>query len=182
MSADGTRAFPTNQAPSNSEIRSEKNPTRQAILSAMQRILSGVPKRVPSGALTTRDLAFEAEVGRHHLYQSHPDLRQRFEFLREREGTRPEREVALQEALERARSQAVRHKDSQQRARQEADDWKELVEVLARVINALQEEIHQEQIKVERLTRRLHEPGSSHRPTVVPITKYSAGGKDVPIA
>ncbi|MFC8408739.1 hypothetical protein [Arthrobacter sp. NPDC057259] len=149
----GTRA--EIELPSNMEIGQERDPMRRSILVAMQRILSGHPKHVPLGANSVTHLAKEANVGRHHLYQRHPDLRHRFEYLRDRSDQPTEAETELGTALDRAKSELSRLRDLQSKTRQEAADWKALTELLARAINTLQDELHQEQIKAERLARRL---------------------------
>lgn len=143
------------QAPSNAEIEREKDPVRKDILSAMQRIHLGHPKRVPLGAKSISHLAKEAGIGRHYLYQSHSDLKDRHEYLRDRADQPTEKEAKLQSRADRYRSEIAELRDLQGRTRQEATDWKALTELLARVINTLQEELHQEQIRSERLARRL---------------------------
>jgi AcrR family transcriptional regulator len=141
--------------PSNFEIERERDSTRREILAAMQRILLGHPKYVPPGATSVSQLAKEAKLGRHHLYQKHPDLRYRYEYLRDRRGQPTERETELQLLLDRTKSEIVEMRGLQSRTRQEANDWKALSELLARAINTLQEGLHQEQVKAGRLARRL---------------------------
>lgn len=155
--------------PSSSEISGEKNPIRKDLLAAMQRILLGNPKLVPPGSMSLSHFAQEANQGRHHLYQAHSDLRDRFEYLRDRADTPTEKEAGLQRSLDGAKAEVAKLRDLQSRTRQEARDWKALTDLLARVINTLQEELHQEQIKSGRLARRLRrlEKQSGQSQTVV---------------
>lgn len=164
------------EPPSNSEIEREKDSTRREILAAMQRILLGHPKYVPPGANSVSHLAQEAKLGRHHLYQKHPDLRYRYEYLRERRGQPTEKETELQLLLDRTKSEIKKIRGLQSRTRQEANDWKALTELLARAINTLQEGLHQEQIKAGRLARRLGklEDQEGHSSTVVLLHRQSS--------
>lgn len=147
--------LPTMAPPSNAEIQGEKDPIRRDILAAMQRILLGCPRHVPPGSTSVSHLAQEAQIGRHHLYQSHPDLRDRYSYLCDRADRPTEKEAALRAALDRTKTELTRMRELQTRTRQQASDWRALTEVLARAINVLQEELHQEQIKAERLADRL---------------------------
>lgn len=140
--------------PSNADIQAEKNLTRRAVLAATQRILLGQPKHVPPGSTSITHLAVEAQIGRHHLYTSLADLRNRFEYLRDRAVEQTPEEHKLQSALDRAKAEIVRLRDLQKRTRQDANDWRALTELLARGITTLQEALHQEQMKSERLVRR----------------------------
>lgn len=143
--------------PSKAEIDRESDPRRRKILAAMQQLLLGQPKHVQPGATSISDLANEAQVGRHHLYQQHSDLRSRYEYLRDRSHEPTQKEIDLQDALVRRQAEIANLKDLQSKTRQEASDWKGLAEVLARVVNVQQEELHQEQSKTQRLTRRLRQ-------------------------
>lgn len=139
---------------------------RREIMSAMRRMLSGSPLRVPAGALTVRHLAVEAEVGRHHLYQSCDDLRERFQLLSE--GHQGDDVDAAREKAERAGAELARVRALHKRTSQEKRMWKDTCEVLQRAINVLQEELRQEQLKSARLARKLAEGAGSGGP-VVPI-------------
>lgn len=142
-------------APSNTEIDGESDPTRKKILGAMQRILGGYPKHVPPTATSVAQLAKEAGVGRHNLYQAHADLRERFEYLRDKAQQPTEKEAELRELLDRAKTEIVRLQSLQSDASKSARNWKGLSELLARAINSLQEELHKEQIKARRLAKRI---------------------------
>lgn len=143
------------ELPSNSEIEREKDPTRKEILAAIQRVLVGHPKIVSPGAYSISDLAKEAGHGRHHLYQDSADLRHRYEYLRDRANEPTQKEVALQRKLDRTEAELVRMEALQTQTKQKAKDWKELAELLARAINTLEEELHQEQVSTSRLARKL---------------------------
>ena len=56
----------------------EKDPIRQQILAAMDRLLAGEPLR-SSGRLSVSQLAVEAGVGRWHLTHQHVDLKELFQ-------------------------------------------------------------------------------------------------------
>ncbi|OEJ29053.1 hypothetical protein AS594_36235 [Streptomyces agglomeratus] len=56
----------------------EQDPTRRAIISAMNRLFAGTPQR-SNGRLNISQLAIEANVKRWHLTHQHPDLRQFFQ-------------------------------------------------------------------------------------------------------
>ncbi|MCH8562447.1 hypothetical protein LTI14_04315 [Nesterenkonia sp. YGD6] len=155
-------------APTNGEIAREKDPVRRAILSAMQRLLLGHPRIVPRNATSFTDLAKEAGLHRYHLYQSHPDLRQRYEFLRGSSQRLSPREVHLTHLLDQAKVELQETKSLQGRTSQLAQDWKGLSEVLGRAINVLQEELQREQITTRRLARRLErlEEGPGYAPPI----------------
>jgi hypothetical protein len=141
--------------PTNREITREKDPVRKAILSAMQRILSGYPKRVLPGATSISDLAAESETGRHHLYQSHPDLRERFEYLRDLADQPTQREADALAKLETAKTEIAQLKELQARTRAEATELQGRFEISLRVIVELQEQSRSESIKADRLERKL---------------------------
>lgn len=152
--------------PTNAEIRQEQDPTRRAILAAMIRLLDSMPTRVPAGALTVRHLAAEANVGRHHLYQSCRDLRDRFQAL-----SAGHTGIDVEEAREkvaRAQSQVARLKALQKRTYDEMRMWKATCGVFERAINVLQEELRQEQLKSERLKRKV-DGAAEVAKTVIPI-------------
>jgi chromosome segregation ATPase len=167
--------------PSNSEIEREKDPIRKEILAAMQRILLGHPKYVPPGANSVSNLAKEAKVARHNLYQGHSDLRDRYEYLRDRADQPTEREAEIRRVLETTKAEITKIRDLQSRTRREADDWKALSELLARAINTLQEEIHQQQIRAERLARRLRrvEKQAGQASTVVMMHRRTGDKNDM---
>lgn len=141
--------------PTNGEITREKDPVRKAILSAMQRILSGHPKHVLPGATTISDLAAESETGRHHLYQSHPDLRERFEYLRDRADQPTQRESDALARLETVKTENAQLKELQARTRAEATEWQGRFENSLRLTVVLQEQARSESIKADRLERKL---------------------------
>lgn len=141
--------------PDNVEIENEDESSRRAILAAMQRILLGQPQRVAVGATSISDLAREAQVGRHVLYRS-PDLKDRFAYLRDKAHQPTAAEVHLHEQIAKLKSEATSLRELQSRTHERAESWKALCTTLERAINVLQEELRQEQIKTERLTRRLN--------------------------
>jgi len=156
--------------PTNRKVAAETDPVRRAILGAIQRLLLSQPRHVRPGASSISDLAREAEVARHHLYQTHPDLKARFEYLRDRAQTPTQAEASLTEALEKAKQEITRLEQLQTRTRTEALNWKGLCEVLQRAINVLQEELRQEQLKTERRSRRLAmTPTTPTAEPVIPI-------------
>lgn len=155
MKSEGTQGKLKTAPPSNAEIEREQDPTRKAILAAIQRLLLGQPKHVPPGAGSLSVLAREAKVGRHHLYQGHMDLRDRYEYLRDRADAPTEKEADLQRLLDRSKSEVVRILRLQAKTKSEADNWKALSELMARAVNVLQEELHEEQIRAGRLAKRL---------------------------
>ena len=56
----------------------ETDPTRRAIIAAINRLLAGTPKR-STGRLTVAQLAVEADVKRWRLTHQHTDLQTRFQ-------------------------------------------------------------------------------------------------------
>ncbi len=145
------------QIPSNRELGDEKDPSRRALLAAMQRMLLGHPKHVQVGALSISDLAKEAQVGRHELYQRSPDLRDRFVYLRDRAHSPSAAEVKLERELLELRTEIIGLRQLQARTHERAENWKGLCETLQRGINVLQEELRQEQLTSRRLARRSQE-------------------------
>lgn len=153
-------------APSNAEIAGESDPIRRALLAAMQRIVLGHPKLVPPGTTSISHLAQEAGVGRHHLYQTHPDLKDRYEYIRDHAVTFSEQEVKLQAALSRAEADIVHFRELHSRSFAHAEHWKATAETLSRVINVLQEELRQEQLRSNRLGRKLETKAAEGSPVI----------------
>jgi hypothetical protein len=58
----------------------ETDPTRRAIVAAMDRLLAGTPQR-STGRLNVTQLATEAGLKRWHLTHQHPDLRELFQQI-----------------------------------------------------------------------------------------------------
>ena len=112
------------ELPGNAEIAREKDPTRRAIIAAIQRILLGQPKHIPPGAISISHLAQEAQVGRHHLYQSHPDLKDRYEYLRDRSRQPTEKELGLRHELDEAKAKITQLRDLQARTHERSQNWK----------------------------------------------------------
>lgn len=56
----------------------ETDPTRRAIITAMNRLLAGAPQR-SNGRLNVTQLAIEADLKRWHLTHQHPDLKDLFQ-------------------------------------------------------------------------------------------------------
>jgi AcrR family transcriptional regulator len=142
------------EIPENAEIDNEGDSSRRAILAAMQRIFLGQPKWVPVGATSISDLAREAQVGRHVLYRS-LDLKDRFAYLRDTAHQPTAPELQLHEQMAKLKSEVTDLRQLQSRTYERAESWKALGTTLERAINVLQEELRQEQIKSERLARRL---------------------------
>lgn len=165
----------TAEQPTNSEVEGEDDPTRKEILAAIQRILAGHPRIIAPGAYSISDLAREAGQGRHHLYQDSSDLRHRYEYLRDRANEPTQREVALQRKLDRTEAELVRMEALQTQTRQNAKDWKELAELLARAINTLEEELRQEQVTTSRLARKVRrlEEQLGHSPSPMSMRRQS---------
>jgi AcrR family transcriptional regulator len=155
--------------PDNAEIENEGDSSRRSILAAMQRILLEQPKWVPVGATSISDLAREAQVGRHVLYRS-IDLKDRFSYLRDRAHQPTAQELQLQEQMAKLKSELTSLRELQSRTHERAESWKALGTTLERAINVLQEELRQEQIKSERLARRLDDvkPKSVSAP-IIPL-------------
>ena len=141
--------------PSNDEIEQESDAIRKAILSGMQRILLGQPRTVAPGADTFSHLAVEAQVKRHHLYQRHPDLKDRFEFLRDQSARRTDLETELEKRVEGLKIKVKRLTELQTTTRTEARHWRSVSETFARAINVLQEELRREQVTTARLAKKL---------------------------
>lgn len=155
--------------PDNAEIAKEPSSSRRCVLAAIQRMMLGQPRLVPVGAMTISDLAREAGVGRHTLYRS-PDLKHRFEYLRDRAQEATASELRLQEQLEKLKAEVRQRRELQSRTRDEASNWKALCLVLQRAINVLQEELRQEQDKSARLAKRLEKSKAERgQVTAVPI-------------
>ena len=141
--------------PTKDEIAAESDTVRRSILEAMRRILTGQPLRIRPGAASISQLALEAGVGRHHLYQRYPDLRARYERLRDGVDQRTSHEIELQRRLDKGQAEIRRLTELQARTWSDAQQWKGLVDTLQRAINVLQEELRSEQIRSQRLERRL---------------------------
>jgi chromosome segregation ATPase len=156
------------EIPTNTEIAAEKDVVRRAILSAIQRILLGQPKSVPTGATSISHLALEANVGRHNLYQSHSDLRDRYEYLRDSAHKPTFQESRLQSELDAAKAEIKRLIELQSRTVRRAENWQALTETLERAVNVLQEEFRLEQLKSRRLRMKL-EQSSDVEATVTKI-------------
>lgn len=154
--------------PANSEIANEEEGIRRAILAAIQRIILGQPRLIAPGNTSLSGLAIEAGVPRHHLYQTHPDLRARFEFLRDRPDQKTQMELDLDARLRKAKLEIQRLVELQARTHERASTWKALTETLARAINVLQEELRQEQIKSGRLARKVE--GQVSTGSIAPLT------------
>lgn len=156
--------------PTDREIANEPDEVRRAVLSAMQRILTGNPRTVRPGSDSVLQLAVEAGVGRHQLYRRDPDLRLRFERLKNQAGQRSDAETRWQTRLDDAHAEVTRLTKLQAKTRKDAEDWKGFAELLQRALNVLQEELRNEQIRNSRLTKRLKrmEEASPLAP-VVPI-------------
>jgi AcrR family transcriptional regulator len=148
-------SIPATTPPSNQEIRAERDGQRKAILAAMQRILNGTPQCVPVGATTFSHLAREAQVGRHVLYQLHPDLKDRFAHLRDGASKVSETERTLKGRVEDLEAELARSRSQLEQHREEAANWKGLSEVLTRALAVLQREADQERVRADRLARRL---------------------------
>lgn len=162
--------------PSNAEVSAESDDVRRAILGAMQRMLMGHPKRVTTGALSTSHLALEAGVGRHYLYQTHPDLRERFQYLRDESDTLTQNEEKSRSDSLKARAEIVRLVELQARTSARAENWKDLTETLERAINVLQEELRNEQLKSMRLQAKLgRTSGHLTNVTEIPIRQTEPG-------
>lgn len=142
--------------PDNAEIENENDSSRRAILAAMQRIILGQPKRVPVGATSISDLAREAQVGRHVLYRS-LDLKDRFAYLCDTVHQPTAPELQLHEQIAKLKSEVTGLRQLQSRTHDRAESWKALCTTLERATNVLQEELRLEQIKSERLARRLND-------------------------
>jgi hypothetical protein len=156
--------------PTDGEIAQEPDEVRRAILSAMQRILTGTPRKVRPGSDSVLQLAVEAGVGRHHLYRRDPDLRLRFERVRDASERRTDPEMRIQIRLDDAQEEIRRLTALQSKTRAEALQWKGLVDLLQRAINVLQEELRSEQIKSGRLQKRLERASDVNlEASVVPI-------------
>ena len=157
--------------PSDDEIAGEPDAIRKAILAAIQRMLTGQPRHVRVGSDSVSQLAIEAGVGRHHLYQRNPDLRLRFERLRDSSERRTDAEAELQRRLDDALAEVRRLTSLQAQTHERAEQWKGLVDTLHRAINVLQEELRSEQVRSGRLESRLNRfrEGASPGATVLPI-------------
>ena len=152
---------PAHEPPTNHEITREADPDRKALLGAMQRILNGTPTTVSRGATRFSDLAAEAGLKRFVLYQHHPDLKDRFEHLRDHAQRPTDREEKLQGDLADA---ARRIADLEQRLAAELerrDNWKGLAELLANAVATLQADAEQQRTRADRLARKLDQAGSS---------------------
>ena len=116
---------------------------------------SGLTSARPASATSISDLAREAQLGRHVLYRA-TDLKYRFAYLRDKAHQPTASEVQLHDQIAKLKSEATSLRELQSRTHERAKNWKALCTTLERAINVLQEELRQEQIKSERLTRRLH--------------------------
>jgi hypothetical protein len=155
--------------PTNEEIAGELNADRREILHAIQRLILGQPRHVRVGDMSIISLAREAGVGRHHLYQAHSDLKDRYEFLCEHSHKLSVAEIESQTIVTSLRLEIRRLQDLQSRTQEGAEKWKNLAETLARAVNVLQEELRQEQIRSQRLKSRLDVVLEGRGDTVIPI-------------
>lgn len=155
--------------PDNAEIAKETSSSRKSVLSAIQRMMLGQPRLVPVGAMTISDLAREAGVGRHTLYRS-PDLKDRFEYLRDKAEEPTSAELRLKAQMEDLKVEVKRLRHLQSSTKDDASKWKSLCLILGRAINVLQEELRQEQDKSGRLLARLEKAKAKKgQDSVVPI-------------
>ncbi|AVH55694.1 MULTISPECIES: hypothetical protein [Streptomyces] len=106
---------------------------RNAIQTAIQRLLAGAPTR-STGALTVVQLAAEAGVKRWVLTHKHPDLRQEFEAARESVNGIPA-------AFQRLQAKADDLEAANSRLRQHNNELTERNEIYAQVIHALTTEL-----------------------------------------
>ncbi|GAA2524192.1 hypothetical protein [Streptomyces longisporus] len=102
---------------------------RDRIRAAMDRILSGHPKR-SNGALTVVALAIEADVPRNALTQRHLDLKNEF-YTKVKERGQPT------DAETRLRKQVVRLKELREKDKAELERLRADVEGLVRIVNEL---------------------------------------------
>ncbi|WP_433858473.1 hypothetical protein [Streptomyces kronopolitis] len=77
----------------------ETDPTRRAILAAMNRLFAGTPQR-SSGRLNVSQLAVEANVKRWHLTHQHSDLKDLFQAEAAREEEKRSAQVRSADAFE----------------------------------------------------------------------------------
>nr|WP_157497868.1 hypothetical protein [Leifsonia sp. Leaf325] len=163
--------------PSNDEIQGEVDPIRRALLAGMQRMLLGQPRTPAGGALNVKTLAIESGVPRHHLYQTHPDLRDRFEFLRDHSSMPSATEATLQEQLARMKTELEELRNRHRESLDELRNWKALAETFGRAINVLQEELRREQIKSGRLAKKVANFETQNHPAPVVHIRPSRSGQ-----
>ena len=148
--------------PTIEEISSEKDLIRKAILNAMLRIIEGRPLHATVGAFTAKALAAEAQIDRSVLYQKHPDLKDRFIYLRDHLHEPSRAEVAVTDKLNSARDQIEHLERRVRETTAERDDWKRAAESLARALNVREREIAQRDRELGRLRDKLAKMPDSH--------------------
>lgn len=145
--------------PTQADIQAEPDPDRRAIMSAMVRLLNDRPlnPKVPIGSLSTKNLALEAKVHRPYLYDDkmYSDLRETFEFLRDRRHEPTSTELELQAKLDTAQTAIERLGTQVESLTAERDRLKQANNVSARIINAQEVNLAGQLEEKQRLSERL---------------------------
>jgi hypothetical protein len=153
-------------APTQREINAEQDPTRRAVLAAMDRMLRGTPTITRPGLLSKAGLAREAQVDRNRITQgSCRDLGDRFAALVEqRRAPTTALEVQQQARIDTLLDELRSLTDAHTALVRDRDHWKASTHTLLRAIQVLRLEQTSMQATIRVLNKRLeaaHDPGTS---------------------
>lgn len=161
----------TAQVPTIKEIRAEKDPIRQAVLAAMKRLLAGHPRHVePDRQPTLMSLADEYGVDlrgesarggklRHHLYEEHSDLKDRFVYLTRQRIHPSVKEAELQLKLDQVKAEMADLRDLQTATRKDRDRWKTVAQQAIQILHDHHEAKRDQALREERQLRRTRKEG-----------------------
>lgn len=143
--------------PTPREINAEQDPTRKAVLAAMDRMLRGAPTITRPGLLSKAGLAREAQVDRNRITQgSCRDLGDRFAALVEqRRAPTTALEVQQQARIETLLGQLRSLTDTHTDLVRDRDTWKASTHTLLRAIQVLRLEQASMQANIQVLNKRL---------------------------
>ena len=144
--------------PSVGEINAEPNPTRKAVLAAMDRMLRGRPTITRPGLLSKAGLAREAQVDRNHITQgSCRDLGDRIAaIIKQRQEPTTAREAEQQAHIKSLTTQLDELRAAAGLLRQDRDKWQASTHTLLRAIRVLRLEGAAVQAEKKVLTKQLH--------------------------
>lgn len=129
------------------------------IREAAERLLSGRPNVVNSDRLSVAELALEADVSRSSLYRAYKTVRKEFEGRVEEVTAEPppasKREEQLLDDVERLTADVDELKERIAQLTSDKGQWKRASEAFIRVINLLEREKQQLEVKVETDARRI---------------------------
>lgn len=138
------------------------DPERDAIISAMDRLLAGKATR-SSGSLTVVSLAAEAQVKRHVLTHRHLDLKQLFyDRVRSQAGMLPT-EIALREEIATLKKRLADSRNETNATREKLEQYARVIRLITVELKALRsEKLAGVSVLDERRTARHTQPDRDH--------------------